>query len=254
MKSHSLIFFTGLLLTLSSCHTPYQVASVSRTRVLIDTRYDAHPDADAEAFITPYKHDVDSIMNPVVGETARELDVYSPESPLSNLLADIMVWAGQKYHEHPDLGVYNMGGIRASLPKGIITYGDVVDMAPFDNKICFFTLNGRQLMKVFEEIAATGGQGISHGVELVITPQLQLVSARLNGEPIDPGHQYRVATIDYVAQGNDQMTAFKLGTNLVADDDPKNNSRFIIRDYFLSQQAKGQIIDAKVEGRITIKK
>ena len=254
MKSHSLIFFTGLLLTLSSCHTPYQVASVSRTRVLIDTRYDAHPDADAEAFITPYKHDVDSIMNPVVGEAARELDVYSPESPLSNLLADIMVWAGHKYHEHPDLGVYNMGGIRASLPKGIITYGDVVDMAPFDNKICFFTLNGRQLMKVFEEIAANGGQGISHGVELVITPQLQLVSARLNGEPIDPGRQYRVATIDYVAQGNDKMPTFREGTNLVAPVGQENNSRFIIRDYFLAMKQQGKMIDAQKEGRITIKK
>ena len=143
---------------------------------------------------------------------------------------------------------------RKSLPKGIITYGDVVGMAPFDHQICFFTLNGRQLMKVFEEIAATGGQGISHGVELVITPQLQLVSARLNGEPIDPGRQYRVATIDYVAQGNDKMPTFREGTNLVAPVGQENNSRFIIRDYFLAMKQQGKMIDAQKEGRITIKK
>ena len=83
MKHTPLLFSTGLLLALASCHTPYQVASVSRTRILIDSRYDAHPDASAEAFMQPYKHDVDSIMNPLVGVAARELDVYQPESPAS---------------------------------------------------------------------------------------------------------------------------------------------------------------------------
>ena len=30
-----------------------------------------------------------------------------------------------------------MGGIRAALAKGKQTVGDVNDMAPFENKICF---------------------------------------------------------------------------------------------------------------------
>lgn len=254
MKHTPLLFCTGLLLALASCHTPYQVASVSRTRILIDSRYDAHPDASAEVFMQPYKHDVDSIMNPVVGVAARELDVYQPESPLSNLMADIMVWAGAKYNERPDIGVYNMGGIRASIAKGNITYGDIIDLAPFDNKICFLTLNGRQLMKLFGEMAAFGGQGVSHGVELVMTPKLQLVSAKLNGEPIDPNRNYRIATIDYLAQGNDKMPTFKEGTNLVAPKGEENNSRYIIRDYFLTMKQQGKMIDAKIEGRTSIKK
>ena len=244
----------GLAMTLASCHTAYEVASVSRSQILSDSAYDAHPDQKAAKYMKPYKQKVDSIMGPVVGVAARYLSVYRPESPLSNLLADIMVWAGEKYGEKPDIGIYNIGGVRASIAKGEITYGDVVDVAPFENKICFITLSGENLLTLFGQIAHRGGEGVSHGVRLVITPDGKLVGASLNGHDIDPKRDYRIATIDYVAQGNDQMTAFKLGTNLVADDDPKNNSRFIIRDYFLSQQAKGQIIDAKVEGRITIKK
>ena len=63
-----------------------------------------------------------------------------PESDLSNLLADILVWAAKDYGESPVLGIYNMGGIRADLTKGDVTYGDVLDVAPFENKICFTTL------------------------------------------------------------------------------------------------------------------
>ncbi|MGI6223938.1 MAG: 5'-nucleotidase C-terminal domain-containing protein [Prevotella sp.] len=254
MKYTTLTLCLGAVLTLSSCHTAYQVTGVSRVRLLIDSTYDANPDADAAQFMVPYKSKVDSIMSPVVGVAARNLDSYQPESPLSNLLSDIMVWSSSKYNEHPDLGVYNMGGIRASIAKGDITYGDVVDVAPFENKICFLTLNGKQLMQVFREMAADGGQGVSHGVQLVITDKGELVSAKLNGEPIDPNRDYRIATIDYIAQGNDRMPTFKKGRNLVSPQSVENNTRYIIRDYFLSQKQQGKMVDAKIEGRITIQK
>ena len=42
---------------------------------------------------------------------------HRPESDLSNLLADIMVWAARDYNEKVDFGVYNMGGIRAALSR-----------------------------------------------------------------------------------------------------------------------------------------
>ena len=32
--------------------------------------------------------------------------------------------------------MYNKGGIRADLTKGDVTYGDILDVAPFENKIC----------------------------------------------------------------------------------------------------------------------
>ena len=93
---------------------------------------------------------------------------------------------------------------------------------------------------------------MSHGVELVITKDGQLLSARLNGKEIDPKGKYRAVTIDYLAQGNDGMSAFKDGTNLVSPQNELDNSRFIIMNYFKAMHAQGKEVDAQVEGRITI--
>lgn len=238
------------MIAATSCTKHYEVASVQRTRIMIDSRYDAQPDEEAHAFLDPFKHTVDSIMGPVVGKTAKPMKAYRPESPLSNLLADILVDAGQYYGEQPVMGLYNMGGIRASLPGGTITYGDVLDVAPFENKICFLTLTGKNLMELFENIAYVGGEGVSHGVELRITKDRKVASVRLHGKEIDPQSEYRIATIDYLAQGNDRMTAFKKKTDYNAPQATENDTRFIIRNYFEKLHSQGTVVDENIEGRI----
>ncbi|MBR6998809.1 MAG: 5'-nucleotidase C-terminal domain-containing protein [Prevotella sp.] len=244
------LLLSAMLLMAAGCAHHYQIASVSRTRLVVDNRYDREPDAKAMAFIAPYQMKVDSIMKPVMGEAARDMDKRRPESEISNLLSDILVWAAKDYGETVDFGVYNIGGIRAALSKGIVTYGDINDIAPFENKIAFTTLSGAKVLELFQQIAKRGGEGVSHGVELVITRDGQLVSARLNGKEIDPQRSYRAVTIDYIVQGNDGMPAFRDGTNLKSPQDEKDNSRFLIMNYFRAMHAQGKKVDAQVEGRV----
>lgn len=231
----------------------YQLTGVERTRIIVDSRYDQNPDQSAAEFISPYKHVNDSIMGPVMGEVAHNMHPQRPESDLSNLVSDILVWAAKDYNEQPVFGVYNMGGIRADLTKGKVTYGDVLNIAPFENKICFTTLTGAKVIQVFEQIAKRGGEGVSKGVELVITKDGQLLSARLHGQEIDPEASYRVTTINYLLEGNDGMPALGQGTDVVAPDDPSNNTRYLIMNYFRDKQVRGEVVDAQVEGRITVK-
>jgi len=87
----------------------------------------------------------------------------------------------------------------------------------------------------------------------VITKDNKLVSAKLHGKEIDPKAEYRITTINYLLEGNDKMTAFRKGSNKVAPQDPSNNTRFLIMNFFRDKQAKGEIVDAKVEGRIVVK-
>lgn len=235
-----------------SCVSHFQLDGVTRSRIVIDSRYDK-TDAEAQCFIAPYRQKVDSVMSPVVGRTARYLDKYQPESPLSNLMADILLWGGKPFGEKPDFAVYNIGGIRAAFAKGDVTYGDVLDVAPFENKICFLTLSGDKVRELFTQIAARYGEGVSHAVKLEIGKDSTLVSATVNGEPIDVKKSYRIATLDYLAQGNDQMVAFKAKTNVVSPQNEENNVRFLIMDYFRAFAAKGQVVDSKVEGRIVVK-
>ena len=242
----------AVVLAASACTTHYEMSGVERTRILVDSRYDAVPDAQAAAFLSPYRQHVDSMMNPVVGRTARYLERGRPEGLLSNLLPDILVWASSQYGERPDFGVYNYGGIRAALPAGDVTLGDVLDVAPFENKICFGTLKGSDVLALFQQFMGMGGQGVSHGVRIVYDKNLQLRSAAINGKPVDPEASYRFVTIDYVAQGNDKMEAFQRKTDYVAPQDASNNSREIINNYFREKAAKGELVDAEIEGRIII--
>ena len=230
----------------------YQLTGIERTRIIIDNRYDQNPDEAAAKYIAPFKRVNDSIMGPVMGRVVHNMHAERPESDLSNLLADILIWAAKDYGEQPVFAVYNIGGIRADLTKGNVTYGDVLDIAPFENKICFVTLTGEVLMELFSQIASTGGEGVSRGTQLVITPNGKLVSARLHGEEIDPKREYRVTTINYLLEGNDNMTAFLKGTNKVAPSEANNNTRYLIMNYFKEKQAKGEIVDANVEGRIKL--
>ena len=243
-----------LAMTVSSCRSHYEVASVQRTRIIVNSRYDAQPDGAAADFLKPYKHKVDSAMGPVVGRSAKYMTAQRPEGTLSNLLADIMVWAAKDYGEQADLGVYNMGGVRADLPKGDVTYGDVLDIAPFENKIAFTTLSGSDLMALFRQMAAVGGEGVSHSVRLVITADEQLVSATVGGQPVDPARDYRIVTIDYLLGGNDKLDAFKQGRNVNSPQEESNNSRYVIMNFFREMSKQGRLVDAEIEGRITVKK
>jgi len=253
-RKHITACIAAAVLCGTSCSSHYTLGGVERSRILIDSRYDtARKDGDIQRFIAPYKHVVDSIVSPVVGKTARYMAADRPESLLSNLLADILLQSGKAYNEKPDLAVYNIGGMRAAFAKGDVTYGDVVDVAPFDNKIYFLTLSGKKVNELFRQIASTGGEGVSHGVELVIDKKGNLLSARLNGEAVDESRNYRIATIDYLAQGNDKMLAFKAGTDVNAPAGEGNNVRFIIMKYMGDLMRKGIATDSKIEGRIIVK-
>ena len=145
-----------------------------------------------------------------------------------------------------------MGGIRASLEKGDVTIGDVIEVAPFENKICFMTMKGSQVMTLFEQIAARGGEGVSHSVKAVINKDGKLKSLKINGEEVNPDADYRVATIDYLADGNDGLPILKSGTNRKMLIDKSNNLRFIIMEFFRENTKQGREVNAEVEGRITV--
>ena len=253
MKKRTFLYFAMLSAVLVSCKQHYELTAVERSRILIDKRYDANADAEVQAFMVPYKAEVDKEVAPVVGRSAEYLWAEKPESNLSNLLTDILVWAGKLYNEQPDFAVYNIGGMRAAFPKGDITKGDVLEVAPFENKICFATLTGAKVLELFSQMAARGGDGVSREVRVVAARGGQVETATIKGQPVDPQASYRIATIDYVAQGNDGMVAFKDKTDVVAPTENKDNLRFIIEGYLRELTSQGKEADAKVEGRFIIK-
>ncbi|MGN1375111.1 MAG: 5'-nucleotidase C-terminal domain-containing protein [Prevotella sp.] len=242
-----------LLMFMSCTGGRHSVVQVSGTRLLVDAQYDNRESNEIKSFIAPYQEQVDKLMSPVVGRASEYMYADRPESLLSNLLADILLWSGTRYGENVDFAVYNMGGIRASLAKGNVTYGDVLDMAPFENKLCFLTLKGSDVLLLFRQIATTGGEAVSKGVQMEITGDGKLLSVKLNGEEIDASRPYRIATLDYLSQGNDKMEAFKQGYDLRLISDKGNSVRDVIVAYMKDKLARNEELKSSIEGRIVVK-
>ncbi len=242
----------GMLL-LSSCRTGYSVASVEGGRLEITAALDEHPDAAALAVLAPYQRTVDSIMKPVIGQSARFMDRYRPESELSNLVADILRTSTSDYiGREAEVAVTNIGGLRTSLPKGDITFGNIYEITPFENSLCIVQMKGALLKQLFSNIASRRGEGLS-GARLVISKDGKLLSASVGGKPIKDEQVYTVATLDYLAEGNDYMTAFIEVPEADKVVYPEATIRQLFLNYVNGQTRAGKKIDAKVEGRIVIK-
>lgn len=238
------------MIAVCSCSSHYHLQEVTRSRLLVSSRLDEHPDIDATRFLEPYKMQVDTLMKPVVGRVAQYMAAQRPESLLSNLLSDILVWGGRDFNEHPDFAVYNMGGMRAALSKGEVTKGDIIDVAPFENKICFLTLPGSKVIELFQQIARVGGEGVSHSVRMIMDKDGKLLDVTIGGKTINPQTEYRIATLDYLAQGNDHLDAFKDKIKVNSPAEESNNVRYLIMKYFKEATARGEIVNSKIEGRI----
>ena len=163
-------------------------------------------------------------------------------------MADVLREASVRVGKKADIGLCNIGGLRSTMPKGTVTYGDVLEIAPFENRLCVLSLSGRKMMELMEQIAAVGGEGIS-GAKLVITTNGRLLQAEIGGNPIAEDSIYTVSTLDYLAEGNDKMYALK-------DHLSANKTDIAIRDLIMEairrNREEGHKITAKIEGRIIV--
>lgn len=177
----------------------------------VDARLDSRVDKSLEKVIEPYRAGVDSIMNLKVASSARALS--NSDAALLNFVADYIKLRGSQLAKNVDFAITNKGGIRRGLPKGKVTQGVVINMLPFNNKVTVIDVKGRDLAENFDIMAVSGGNGLSREVEAVFDPKTKkCVSIKVNGQPLDPDKTYRVATIDYLANGGDYMKPLTRGS------------------------------------------
>ena len=142
LKTVSMLCLASVLLWGSACHTAsYSLVSVQGGRSEITSVYDKNPDKDALLILAPYK---------------AKVVAYRPESPLSNLIADVLRESAEIYiGRKADVGLVNVGGLRTSLAEGNVTFGNIYRILPFENTLCIVTMTGAQLRQLFENIAST---------------------------------------------------------------------------------------------------
>jgi 5'-nucleotidase len=127
------------------------------------------------------------------------------ESPLGNLFADAL----RGSVAGADVGITNnnsIGGLRADLREGPLTFGAVYDVFPFDNRLVGPTVTGDQLARLFvQELrrGRRGGLGIS-GVRVSASCRadgLRVDVHRPSGKPIGSSELLKVATTDFITSG-----------------------------------------------------
>lgn len=249
VRTHiTLLFLALLLMACGERRTDYMVAKVEG-KIIDVGDYAVLPDVDeVVAVLNESTALVDSMRAPVYGKASMTLTAYRPESPLSNFAADALLEMARKHTGGcVDVAVTNMGGLRNSIPEGEVTYGHIYNVFPFTNKLAIVTMSGGELLQLFGDIAKVGGEAIS-GAELVISQEGELLSAKVGGTGIDSSAVYRVATSDYLSQGNDKMYSF---ANSPADI-KQVTLRDIIVEYVELLTDEGRCVESDCDGRIKV--
>jgi 5'-nucleotidase / UDP-sugar diphosphatase len=122
----------------------------------------------------------------------------------------------------------NGGGLRASLPAGTITLGDVLTVLPFQNKIYTMDLVGSAIVAALEHgvngVEEAQGRfpqvaGLRFRLDVSVAPNEGRVSdvevRTADGwAPLDPDAVYTIATNDFMAGGGDGYAMLRdMGTN-----------------------------------------
>lgn len=137
------------------------------------------------------------------------------ESTLNNMLADSNKQAMNKFlgSDVVDLGIMNAGGVRADLAAGEVTYAEAQTVQPFGNNLAYATLSGAAILKALENQWKVNparprlSMGLSDNASYSYDPSVKegprVLDARIDGKPIDPAADYRVAGASFLFQGGD---------------------------------------------------
>lgn len=245
MKNNFLLIL--VLAALVSCSPKHwSLIDVKTAAIPIDATTEATADPGMQAFIAPIKQNLDKEMNQVIGETNEEMRSGKPESLLSNLNADIYLKTASDYLKAPvDLAVVNMGSLRAPLPKGNLTVGNIFQLMPFENELVILWLKGSEVKKLFDIFALEGGQGIAGAKIEIIDKKAE--NCLIQEKPIEMDKLYSIATNDFLAGGNDRMIPLATPEKRV---DTGLKIRNILMEYVIRETQNGRKIQSQLDGRI----
>lgn len=247
MKNRIIILLITIVLV-SCTHKQWTLLDANTIAIPIDSSTEANADSDMKAYIAPIKSELDEAMNQVIAQSVEEMRSGKPESLLSNWNADVYLYQASEYLKNQvDLAVVNLGSLRAPLPQGNLTVGNIFQLMPFENELVILWLKGSEVKKLFDIFALEGGQGIA-GAKFEIKNQ-KADNCLIQGKPIEMDKLYTIATNDFLAGGNDRMIPLATSENRV---DTGLKIRNILMEFVIKENQKGRKIQSKLDGRIKV--
>lgn len=191
---------------------------------------DRFPDSalptDMMAFIAPYKEKIDSVYNNVIAWSLESHPNGVTTGALPNFTSDFALDYGRHVADslraadpsfpRVDFALMNVGGIRQPMPEGAVGEGLILSMYPFSNHLMLVSMKGRDFVEAMKVAARRGGEAVSRNVRVAKLPGGN-INVVVDGKLIEPDKSYTIATIDYLAQGNDDMPTLANNTLLWTD-------------------------------------
>jgi len=163
-------------------------------------------DNKLRSFLKAYQDKGQAELGVKVGELSAKLE--GDRSVVRGQPTNLGVFVGEAMmaRTQADFAVINSGGIRDSLPAGVVSYKDVLKVFPFGSTLAYVDMSGAEALDYLKAAARmTPGAGAFAqfaGVRLRIVGG-ELQRAEAGGKPIDPAKRYRVAINSFIAAGGD---------------------------------------------------
>lgn len=185
------------------------------------------PDPEIAAYVARYAaaaHEAESRPVGKISGPAPDPGPATEETQLGNLIADAQLFATRD--AGAQIALMNNSGVRAAIlpaEDGTVTFGDIYAAQPFGNTLVTKTYTGAQLLALLEQQFDDEGfvqtfsasEGFAMRYDMARPAGSRVVSATLDGVPIDPAANYRVTMNSFLAAGGDSFTVFAQGTDVV---------------------------------------
>lgn len=186
----------------------------------------------------------------VIGHSTRTMVRTYPECEIYDWYIDELMRAtADSTGKRVDIGFANRGGVRIDMPAGEILYDDIMSMFPFRNNLCYVALRGRDVKVILDQMASTTFQ-IVGGIKIV-AKNGKIVSATINGAPIDDDKIYGVATLNFMLDGGDGYKVAKNAEEIIRCNGYLDDTMLA---YVQSLTAAGKPIEFQNQHWITILK
>ena len=135
------------------------------------------------------------------------------ESEIGDLCADAYRWKSGA-----DFAIMNCGGIRAGLPAGDITRGDILALAPFVNLLQTAEIDGKTIREMLEHSVsgyplAPGGFLAVSGLSFSFDPSQpagqRVQEIFINGAPVEENKIYTMGAADFLLIGGNDYEMLK---------------------------------------------
>ena len=177
-------------------------------------------DSKVKSIVDRIDENQKSILNVVIGKTPITLDGQRETNRGGHTNLGRLIASAMLEETGADIALTNGGGIRATIEKGDVTKGDVINVLPFGNYIVTKQVKGQDIIDALNHGMKFGAGSFPHfagmtveakkmesvGENGVTITKGKVLSVLVDGKPINPNATYTLATNDFMAAGGDGYT------------------------------------------------